>query len=69
MKICYNNYSKKRKDKKMNTYSIKFFMGNKGWDKRGMRVIAKNSTEAIELAKIRKKIPKSEKVLVRWRYC
>ena len=53
----------------MNTYSIKFFMGNKGWDKRGMRVIAKNSTEAIELAKIRKKIPKGEKVLVRWRYC
>ena len=53
----------------MNTYSIKFFMENKGWDKHGVRVIAKNSTEAIELAKIRKKIPKSEKVLVRWRYC
>lgn len=45
----------------MNTYSIKFFMGNKGWDKRGVRVIAKNSTEAIELAKIRKKSQKVKK--------
>ena len=53
----------------MNTYSLKFFMGNKGWDKRGVRVIAKNSTEAIERAKIRTNIPRSANVLVRWRYC
>ena len=45
----------------MNTYSIKFFTENKGWDKRGVRVIAKNSTEAIELAKIRKKSQKVKK--------
>ena len=45
----------------MNTYSIKFFMGNKGWDKRGVRVIAKIRLKRLNLQKFVKKSQKVKK--------
>lgn len=53
-----------------NMYSVKIFDDIKSvWPKRGVRVIAKNSVEAVSLAKKRKNISEEKKVLCRIKIC
>ena len=51
----------------MNTYSIRFYRNGK-WDKRGVRVTCFTLKEAVIIAKVRKKIPTEEEVLIDWYY-
>ena len=53
-----------------NMYSVKIFDDIKSvWPKRGVRVIAKNSAEAVSLAKQRKNIAEEKRVLCCIKIC